>query len=141
MAERTQKNGVEIRGDVTAKANWPGAKEVTEDDWSTEYLDLILSVKTVSGIDEAIAHINQYGSKHTDCIVTKSSQAAEQFQCEVDTAVAVWNASTRFNDGGEFGFGAEIGISTDKLHARGPMGLAELCSYKYLVTGSGQIRG
>ncbi|HEY1052861.1 MAG TPA: glutamate-5-semialdehyde dehydrogenase [Prosthecobacter sp.] len=113
----------------------------TEADWSTEYLDLILSAKTVGGPDEAIAHINKYGSHHTDSIITKDRPTAEQFQHEVDSAVVLHNASTRFNDGGEFGFGAEIGISTDKLHARGPMGLAELCSYKYLVDGTGQVRG
>jgi glutamate-5-semialdehyde dehydrogenase len=112
----------------------------TEQDWSTEWLDLILSAKTVSGLDEAITHINQYGSHHTDSIITRDRSAAERFQHEVDSAVVLHNASTRFNDGGEFGFGAEIGISTDKLHARGPMGLAELCSYKYLVDGSGQVR-
>lgn len=112
----------------------------TEQDWSTEWLDLILSAKTISGLDEAITHINQYGSHHTDSIITADRAAAERFQHEVDSAVVLHNASTRFNDGGEFGFGAEIGISTDKLHARGPMGLAELCSYKYLVDGSGQVR-
>jgi glutamate-5-semialdehyde dehydrogenase len=112
----------------------------TEQDWSTEWLDLILSIKTVSELDEAITHINHYGSHHTDSIITHNRAAAERFQHEVDSAVVMHNASTRFNDGGEFGFGAEIGISTDKLHARGPMGLAELCSYKYLVDGSGQIR-
>jgi glutamate-5-semialdehyde dehydrogenase len=98
-------------------------------------------VKTVSGLDEAIDHINRHGSHHTDSIVTRDRAAAERFQHEVDSAVVLHNASTRFNDGGEFGFGAEIGISTDKLHARGPMGLAELCSYKYLGDGDGQLRG
>ena len=117
------------------------AVAATEEDWSTEYLDLVLAAKTVSGLDEAIAHINRYGSHHTDSIITKDRSAAERFQHEIDSAVVLHNASTRFNDGGEFGFGAEIGISTDKLHARGPMGLAELCSYKYLVDGSGQVRG
>ncbi|MBK8093856.1 MAG: glutamate-5-semialdehyde dehydrogenase [Verrucomicrobiaceae bacterium] len=132
---------VELRGDAEALAHLGvPAKAATEEDWSTEYLDLILSAKTVSGLEDAIAHINQYGSHHTDSIITRDAQAAARFQHEVDSAVVLHNASTRFNDGGEFGFGAEIGISTDKLHARGPMGLAELCSYKYLVNGDGQIR-
>lgn len=132
--------GVEVRGDAEVLAVWPGAKPATEEDWSTEYLDQILSIKTVSGPDEAIQHINTYGSHHTDVIVSEDAAVAARFQHEVDSAVVLWNASTRFNDGGEFGFGAEIGISTDKLHARGPMGLAELCSYKYLVNGNGQVR-
>ncbi|WP_038171119.1 glutamate-5-semialdehyde dehydrogenase [Verrucomicrobium sp. BvORR106] len=132
--------GVEVRGDAEVLAVWPGAKPATEEDWSTEYLDQILSIKTVSGADEAIQHINTYGSHHTDVIVSEDAALAGRFQHEVDSAVVLWNASTRFNDGGEFGFGAEIGISTDKLHARGPMGLAELCSYKYLVNGTGQVR-
>ncbi len=132
---------VEIRADGTAlKHMGVPATEATEEDWATEYLDLIVSVKTVSGLDEAIAHINQHGSHHTDSIITRDRAAAERFQHEVDSAVVLHNASTRFNDGGEFGFGAEIGISTDKLHARGPMGLAELCSYKYLIDGAGQTR-
>lgn len=132
--------GVEVRGDAEVLAVWPGAKPATEEDWSTEYLDQILSIKTVSGTNEAIQHINTYGSHHTDVIVSEDAAVAARFQHEVDSAVVLWNASTRFNDGGEFGFGAEIGISTDKLHARGPMGLAELCSYKYLVNGNGQVR-
>ncbi len=140
LADLIRAYQVEIRGDATVVANWPGAKEATEEDWRTEYLDLILSVKTVKDVNEAIAHINEYGSHHTDTIITGDQAVAKQFQHEVDSAVVLWNASTRFNDGGEFGFGAEIGISTDKLHARGPMGLAELCSYKYLVTGTGQVR-
>jgi glutamate-5-semialdehyde dehydrogenase len=133
---------VEMRGDAeaAAKAGVP-VKAATEEDWSTEYLDLIVAVKTVAGPEEAIDHINRYGSHHTDSIITRDRAVAERFQHEVDSAVVLHNASTRFNDGGEFGFGAEIGISTDKLHARGPMGLAELCSYKYLVDGEGQVRG
>lgn len=141
IAKRMEPYRVEIRGDAEVVRHWPGAGPATEEDWTTEYLDLILSVKTVSGPDEAIAHINQYGSHHTDTVVTADASIARRFMHEVDSAVVLWNASTRFNDGGEFGFGAEIGISTDKLHARGPMGLAELCSYKYLVTGTGQVRG
>ncbi len=140
LSDLMRSQGVEIRGDETVLKNWPGAIAATEEDWRTEYLDLILSVKTVAGLDEAIARINEYGSHHTDVIVTANQAAAEKFQHDVDSAVVLWNASTRFNDGGEFGFGAEIGISTDKLHARGPMGLPELCSYKYIVTGTGQVR-
>ncbi len=133
---------VEIRADDTARGllGVP-AMPAQASDWDTEYLDLVLAVKTVSGLDEAIDHINRHGSHHTDSIVTRDRAAAERFQHEVDSAVVLHNASTRFNDGGEFGFGAEIGISTDKLHARGPMGLAELCSYKYLGDGDGQLRG
>ena len=132
---------VEMRGDAASLAHLGSdAKPATEEDWSTEYLDLILSIKTVTSLDEVITHINRYGSHHTDSIVTRNRADAERFQHEVDSAVVLHNASTRFNDGGEFGFGAEIGISTDKLHARGPMGLAELCSYKYIVDGEGQIR-
>jgi glutamate-5-semialdehyde dehydrogenase len=142
IGKRLAEAKVELRGDAEALAHLGvDAKAATEEDWSTEYLDLILSAKTVSGLDEAIAHINHYGSHHTDSIITRDAAAAARFQHEVDSAVVLHNASTRFNDGGEFGFGAEIGISTDKLHARGPMGLAELCSYKYLVAGNGQARG
>jgi len=138
VAQRLQ--DVEIRGDAQVQACWPGAKAAQEEDWRTEYLELILSVKTVAGLPEAVRHINDYGSHHTDAIVTEDPASAAQFLQEVDSAVVLWNASTRFNDGGEFGFGAEIGISTDKLHARGPMGLPELCSYKYQITGTGQTR-
>ena len=137
IAELLRDKGVEVRGDAAELKPWPDAKPA---DWTTEYLDMILAVKTVAGVDEAITHINRYGSHHTDVIVTDNNCVAEIFLHEVDSAVVLINASTRFNDGGEFGFGAEIGISTDKLHARGPMGLAELCSYKYEVTGSGQVR-
>lgn len=133
--------GVEIRADEEASRHLGAtSKPATEDDWRAEYLDLIVSIKTVGSVTEAIEHINTYGSHHTDTIVTADRASAEAFQHEVDSAVVMHNASTRFNDGGEFGFGAEIGISTDKLHARGPMGLAELTSYKYLVDGTGQIR-
>ena len=140
MAELLRAKGVKIFADEETRKFWTGAEEATEASWTTEYLDLALSVKTASGPDEAIAHINHYGSHHTDVIITSNELAAKAFLHEVDSAVVMWNASTRFNDGGEFGFGAEIGISTDKLHARGPMGLAELCSYKYVVTGRGQVR-
>lgn len=133
------KVSIHADGEAQALLGVP-SEPATEQDWGTEWLDLILSAKTVAGLDEAITHINQYGSHHTDSIITQDRAVAERFQHEVDSAVVMHNASTRFNDGGEFGFGAEIGISTDKLHARGPMGLAELCSYKYLVDGSGQVR-
>jgi len=141
IGQRLKEAGVQIHADAEAQSLL-GVESIqaTEQDWSTEWLDLILSVKTVAGLDEAITHINHYGSHHTDSIITADRAAAERFQHEIDSSVVMHNASTRFNDGGEFGFGAEIGISTDKLHARGPMGLAELCSYKYLVDGSGQIR-
>lgn len=131
---------VEFHADDAFRALVPRALPATEDDWYREYLDLKLAVRTVGSLDEAIAHINQYGSGHSDCILTTDDAHAEQFLNEVDSATVYANASTRFTDGGEFGFGAEIGISTDKLHARGPMGLVELTSYKYKVRGSGQIR-
>lgn len=116
-------------------------QKATEEDWATEYGDLRLSVKIVSNLDEALAHIAKYGTRHSECIVTRDMQNARRFQAEVDAAVVYVNASTRFTDGFEFGFGAEIGISTQKLHARGPMALPEMTSYKYLITGDGQVRG
>jgi len=132
---------VELRADEKAQSILGDrAKAATEESWTTEYLDYILSVKVVASLDEAVEHINHYGSHHSDVIVTRSESAAQRFLNEVDSATVYWNASTRFTDGGEFGFGAEIGISTDKLHARGPMGLPELTSYKYVIRGSGQIR-
>ena len=112
----------------------------TPEDYRTEFLDLILAVRIVDSLDEAIAHIEENGSHHSDGIITADEPAAERFLAEVDSATVYWNASTRFTDGGEFGFGAEIGISTDKLHARGPMALEELTTYKYLLRGTGQIR-
>ncbi|HRQ89249.1 MAG TPA: glutamate-5-semialdehyde dehydrogenase [Bacteroidia bacterium] len=135
--------GAEIRGDEAFRqlAGEVAVVPAEESDWTTEYLDTILSAKVVDDLDAAIAHINHYGSHHTDSIVTADEAAATKFQLEVDSACVFWNASTRFADGGEFGFGAEIGISTDKLHARGPMALEELCSYKYLAFGNGQTRG
>jgi glutamate-5-semialdehyde dehydrogenase len=133
---------VELRGDEEAcRLLGSRAKAATEDDWGEEYLDLTLSVKVVASLDEAIEHIGRYGTGHTEAIVTSDIGAAGRFQREVDAAVVNVNASTRFTDGEEFGFGAEIGISTQKLHARGPMGLTALTTTKYLVTGSGQIRG
>ena len=131
---------VTLYGCPKTRAILPDVEEATEEDYGREYLDYKMSVKVVSGVDEAIAHINRYGTGHSEAIVTSSLAAAEQFQREVDAAAVYVNASTRFTDGGEFGFGAEIGISTQKLHARGPMGLEALTSYKYRIMGNGQIR-
>ena len=135
--------GVEVRGDETVQKLLAGGavKPASEADWTTEYLDLIVAMRVVDGIEGAMDHLKRYGSHHSDSIVTEDVEAAERFLNEVDSATVYWNASTRFTDGGEFGFGAEIGISTDKLHARGPMGLEELTSYKYVIRGTGQIRG
>jgi glutamate-5-semialdehyde dehydrogenase len=132
---------VELRGCAETRAILADIAAATQEDWATEYLDLILAIKIVASLDEAIDHINQYGSHHTDTIVTADKTAAERFLREVDSACVFHNVSNRFADGGEFGFGAEIGISTDKLHARGPMGLRELTSYQYRVRGNGQVRG
>jgi glutamate-5-semialdehyde dehydrogenase len=132
--------GVEIRGCERVLEILPDAKPATEEDWDTEFLELILAVKIVDSLEDAITHINGHGSHHTDVIVTRDEAAAERFLREVDSACVFHNCSTRFADGGEFGFGAEIGISTDKLHARGPMGLRELTSYQYRVRGSGQVK-
>jgi glutamate-5-semialdehyde dehydrogenase len=131
---------IELRTDPLAMAILDNAVPATDEDWSKEYLGPILSIKVVADVNQAIAHINRYGSHHTDAIVTASKSSAEQFAHEVDSAAVMVNASTRFNDGGEFGMGAEIGISTDKFHARGPCGLRELTTYKYIVQGTGQIR-
>lgn len=138
-AELTAK-GVELRGDSKFCQLVPGAVPATEEDWYEEYLDLILSLKIVENIDEAVTHIADYGSSHSDAIVTSDKMAAQKFKNEVDSAAVYVNASTRFTDGSMFGMGAEIGISTDRLHARGPMGLEELTTYKYVVSGTGQIR-
>lgn len=132
---------VEIRADERIREVIDGCLEATEKDYATEYLDYILSAKTVDSVEEAIAHINKYNTKHSECIITSDNETAEKFLNGVDAACVYWNASTRFTDGFEFGFGAEIGISTQKLHARGPMGLKELTSYKYQITGTGQTRG
>jgi glutamate-5-semialdehyde dehydrogenase len=129
-----------VRGDARAVAADARVKAATEQDWFTEYLDAIIAVRVVEGVDAAIAHIAHYGSQHTECIVTEDAAAAERFLARVDSAIVLHNASTQFADGGEFGMGAEIGISTDKFHARGPVGVEQLASYKYLVRGSGQIR-
>jgi glutamate-5-semialdehyde dehydrogenase len=134
------KAGCEIRGDAATQAFDPRVKAATEADWLTEYLDAILSVKLVDSLDAAVAHINHYGSHHTDAIVTADAAAAERFLAAVDSAIVLHNASTQFADGGEFGFGAEIGISTGRLPPRGPVGAAQLTSYKYVVRGAGQTR-
>ena len=135
----TDKN-VELHGDEAAAAYAEGMIPATESDWADEYLRLAMAVKVVSGVKEAVEHINRYGTKHTECIVTADAAKADYFLKNVDAAVVDWNASTRFTDGFEFGFGAELGISTQKLHARGPLGLEEITSYKYLVLGTGQVR-
>ncbi len=142
VAKALHGHGVELRGDVRTREVLGGdIKAATEEDWTTEYLELILSIRVVDSLEEAIDHIETYGSHHTDTIVTADEHAAQRFLAAVDSAAVFWNVSTRFSDGGEFGFGAEIGISTDKLHARGPMGLEELTTYKYLARGTGQVRG
>jgi glutamate-5-semialdehyde dehydrogenase len=131
---------VELRGDDRVRAVDGTVLEATEEDWATEYLALVLAVKVVDSVDEAIEHIGAYGSGHSEAIVTGSYDAARAFQLGVDAACVYVNASTRFTDGGQFGMGAEIGNSTQKLHARGPIGLRELCTFKYLVEGEGQVR-
>jgi glutamate-5-semialdehyde dehydrogenase len=118
----------------------PGSRPATESDWHNEYLDLILNVRVVASLDEAMDHIERYGSRHSDAIVTSDAAAADRFTREVDSATVYVNASTRFTDGYEFGMGAEIGVSTDKLHARGPCGVEELTTYKYIIRGTGQVR-
>ncbi len=140
MIQRFQEKGVEIRGDKKVREIVLKVKPATEDDWFCEYLDLILSVKIVQGLKEAIEHINFYGSHHSDAIVTNNYLKAKKFLQEIDSATVYVNASTRFTDGAEFGMGAEIGISTQKLHARGPMGVKELTSHKFIILGEGQIR-
>lgn len=140
ICERMLDAGVEIRACEKSRAIVPGLKEATEEDWETEYLDMILALKVVSGLDEAIEHIGKYGSRHSDSIVTEDYAAARRFTHEVDSACVFVNVSTRFSDGYEFGKGAEMGISTQKLHARGPMGVEEITTYKYVVTGNGQLR-
>ena len=132
--------GCSIRGDEAVRAVDPSAAPATEADWRTEYLDAVIAVRVVDGLDEAIAHVNTFGSHHTDSIVTGDAAAAERFLREVDSAIVLHNASTQFADGGEFGFGAEIGISTGRLHARGPVGAEQLTTFKYVVRGDGQIR-
>ncbi len=140
LAEAVAEKGVELRGDAAARGIVASMAEATEDDWYEEYLDLRLAVRVVDSVHAASAHINTYGSKHSDAIVADAEAAQKAFTQEVDSSTVYVNASTRFTDGGEFGMGAEIGISTDKLHARGPMGLEELTTYKYVVSGKGQVR-
>jgi glutamate-5-semialdehyde dehydrogenase len=132
--------GCEVRGDAMAQKADPRVKKASPKDWSTEYLDAIIAVKVVDGVDSAIAHIEQYGSQHTDCIVAQDQATAERFLTRLDSAIVLHNASTQFADGGEFGMGAEIGIATGKMHARGPVGVEQLTTFKYVVRGSGQIR-
>lgn len=140
LKARLDTKQVEVRADASARAVVPDFKEAAEEDWGTEYLDYILSLKTVDNIDEAIEHINRYNTGHSESIITKNYDHAQQFLNEIDAAAVYVNASTRFTDGNEFGFGAEIGISTQKLHARGPMGLEALTTTKFIIYGNGQIR-
>ena len=139
--ESLKEHNVEVRGDEVVKSLIPEIIETSEEDWSTEYLDFKIAIKTVESIDEAIEHINKYSTKHSESIITNNYFNSQKFLDEVDSAAVYVNASTRFTDGSEFGYGAEIGISTQKLHARGPMGLRELTSTKYIIYGNGQIRG
>jgi glutamate-5-semialdehyde dehydrogenase len=134
------KAGCEIRGDKEIVAAYPAAKPASEEDWHTEYLDSIISVRVVDGVEDAIDHISNYGSQHTECIVTEDTKAAEYFLDALDSAIVMHNASTQFADGGEFGMGAEIGLGTGKLHARGPVGVEQLTTFKYVVRGTGQTR-
>ena len=140
ILEDLAKAGCEIRGDDSVRAIFPSAKPASEEDWRTEYLDAIIAVRVVDGLEAAIQHIEHYGSHHTDSILTDDEQAAEIFLNALDSAIVLWNASTQFADGGEFGMGAEIGIGTGKLHARGPVGVEQLTTFKYVVRGTGQIR-
>lgn len=140
IEQKLSEKQVQLFADERARSVLKDAAEATEEDWATEYLDYKMAVKVVDSLDEAIAHISRYSTMHSECIVTKDAKAAQKFMDEIDCAAVYVNASTRFTDGGEFGFGAEIGISTQKLHARGPIGLPELNSYKYRILGSGQIR-
>src|SRR5436190_271070 len=140
IAERLLKAGVKLRGDAAARRLVPDIKAASDQDWSEEYLDLIMAVKVVKDVDEAIRHINAYGSAHTDAIVTANEATARRFLNEVDSSSVMWNCSTRLADGGQYGLGAEIGISTGRLHARGPMGAEELTCLKWVVTGNGELR-
>ena len=140
LAARLSQKAVELRGDEGSREACSDILPASEEDWGTEYLDYILSVKTVAGIDEAIAHINRYNTGHSEAIITRDYANSRKFLDGIDAAAVYVNASTRFTDGYEFGFGAEIGISTQKLHARGPMGLKELTSVKYIIYGDGQVR-
>jgi glutamate-5-semialdehyde dehydrogenase len=141
VAAALREKNVILYSDPASLKAFSDAEPATEEDFATEYLDLKMSVKTVKSVDEAVEHINRYSTHHSEAIITENKEAAEKFLDGVDSACVYWNASTRWTDGFEFGFGAEIGICTQKLHARGPMGLKELTSYKYRITGNGQIRG
>ena len=145
MVKRFQEAGVEVRGcektrQILDSISKLRVKPANEDDWQREYLDLIISIKIVQSLEEAIEHIRRYGTKHSDAIISENKQRAEEFLKRIDSACLYWNASTRFTDGEQFGMGAEMGISTDKIHCRGPMALKELTSYKYLIYGKGQVR-
>jgi glutamate-5-semialdehyde dehydrogenase len=140
VIDELRKQGVEVRGDAETRKIVTDVKAATEQDWHTEYLDLIIGIKVVKNLDEAVAHINKYGTKHSDSILTRDFDKAMQFIREVDSAAVYWNASTRFTDGNQFGLGAEIGISTQKFHARGPMSVQHLTTTKYVILGNGQIR-
>jgi glutamate-5-semialdehyde dehydrogenase len=140
ICRRLSEAGVELRGCERARRLWPAAKPATEDDWYAEYLDLVLAIRVVDTVQEAIDHIARYGSNHTDAIVSEDVRHVQQFVRDVDSSSVMVNTSTRFSDGGEYGLGAEVGISTDKLHARGPMGVRDLTTYKWVVYGSGQLR-
>ena len=140
ICRRLAEAGVELRGDEQTRRFWPDAKPATEEDWYAEYLDLILAIRVVDDIQEAIDHIAQYGSNHTDAIISEDIRRVQQFVRDVDSSSVMVNTSTRFSDGGEYGLGAEVGISTDKLHARGPMGAEDLTTYKWVVYGNGQLR-
>jgi glutamate-5-semialdehyde dehydrogenase len=140
VLEDLAKGGCEIRGDEAVRVMFPSAKPAGEEDWRTEYLDAIIAVRVVDGVDEAIRHIETFGSRHTEAIVAADKSAAERFLTGLDSAIVLWNASTQFADGGEFGMGAEIGIGTGKLHARGPIGVEQLTTFKYIVKGNGQTR-
>ena len=141
MAAALAAKQTEVRACAKSQSLMPGAKAATEQDFRTEHLGLILNVKVVAGLAEAIAHVEDYGSHHSDAIITADESAARSFLAQIDSACVYWNASTRFTDGGEFGFGAEVGISTDRLHARGPMGIRELTTWKFEIVGQGQVRG
>ena len=141
IGKALQDRGIEIRGDARTRELLPSAHPATEEDFAAEYLGPIISCKVVDSLDEAIEHVNRYSSQHTEAIVTGDLRAARQFAARIDSSAVMINASTRLNDGGEFGLGAEIGISTDKFHARGPCGINELTSYKYVAYGDGQVRG
>ena len=140
LAEKLAEAGVEVRGCARSLEIVPQWDRATEEDWDTEYLDLILAVRVVDGYDTAVEHITRHGTQHSECIITQDYSVARRFLREVDAAAVYVNASTRFTDGGQFGLGAEMGISTQKLHARGPMGLRELTTVKYIILGEGQVR-